>query len=392
MDREKKAKVLELISGWEKEQLEFLITLCKQNSYSYNKQGSDHVSALICKKLEGIFPVHKVVRQEKMGDLHILKTGKRGKSIYLLGHTDTVFPPDHPFQTCRKKGEWLWGPGTADMKGGLAVMVYALRALKLGSGDEFPNTALILGGDEEIGSTTSRITYEQESNKAWLCLVGECAGKNGEIVVSRNGKAGGRMETLGRDAHVGSSTQEKASAILELAHKVIAFESLDGVFPGVRVNVGRIEGGLGPGTIPSQASFLFDLRWQKEEHYERLLERVQEIASFKVNPLCSSIMTLLNYRPAMAANTKTDKFVSQLRQVAEGLGQKISTEHRLGTSDGNFFGAKGIPTLDGFGPIGLNDHTPEERILISSLKARTSLLALFLLGLKDAELDSKSSI
>lgn len=387
-----KDKVLELIHGWEEEQLEFLITLCEQNSYTFHKQGSDRVSALICEKIEDIFPIHRVFDQKEVGNLHILKTREKGKSVYLLGHTDTVFPPDHPFQTCRREGEWLCGPGTADMKGGLAVMVYALRALKHGGGDEFPNVALILGGDEEIGSANSKVIYEQESKTATACLVGECAGENGEIVVSRNGKAGGRMETYGRDAHVGSSTQEKASAIVELAQKVIAFESLNGIFPGVRVNVGRIEGGLGPGTIPPQASFLFDLRWQKEEHYTLLLERVKEIATVKIHPLCSSHMTLLNYRPAMPANAKTDKFMSQLRQVAEGLGQKVSTEHRQGTSDGNFFGAERVPTLDGFGPIGLNDHTPEERILISSLKARTSLLALFLLGLKGAELDSKSDI
>jgi glutamate carboxypeptidase len=387
-----KEKVLELIHGWEEEQHDFLIALCEQNSYTFHKQGSDRVNALILKKLEGIFPIHKVIDQKEFGDLHILKTREKGKAVYLLGHTDTVFPPNHPFQTCRREGEWLCGPGTADMKGGLAVMVYALKALNQVRGVELPNLTMILGGDEEAGSPASRKIYEQESTKAWICLVGECAGEKGEIVVSRNGKAGGRMETYGRDSHVGSATQDKASAILELVQKVIAFESLNGIFPGVRVNVGRIEGGLGPGTIPAQASFLFDLRWQEEEHYPLLLERIQEIASVKIHPLCSSHMTLLNYRPAMPANAKTDTFVSKLRQVAEGLGQKVFTEHRQGTSDGNFFGAEGVPTLDGFGPIGLNDHTPEERILISSLKARTSLLALFLLGLKDADLDSKSYI
>ena len=387
-----KEKVLELIHGWEREQLEFLITLCDQNTYTFHKQGNDRVSALICEKLEDIFPIHRVVDQKEGGNLHILKTKQRGKSVYLIGHTDTVFPSDHPFQACRREGDWLCGPGTSDMKGGLAVMVYALRALKHGSVDEFPDVAMILGGDEEIGSPNSWEIYKQESKMATACLVGECAGEDGEIVISRNGKAGGRMETYGRDAHVGSSFQKKASAILELAQKVIAFESLNGIFPGVRVNVGRIEGGLGPSTIPAQASFLFDLRWQKEEHYSQLLERVRKIASVKIHPLCSSHMILLNHRPAMPANAKTDKFLSQLSKVAEGLGQKVSTEHRLGTSDGNFFGAEGIPTLDGFGPIGLYDHTPEERILISSLKARTSLLALFLLSLKDADIDSKSDI
>lgn len=390
MDREKKAKVLKLISGWEKEQLDFLITLCEQNSHSYNKQGSDQVSALICNELKGVFPLHEVVEQEKVGDLHILRTRKQGKSIYLLGHTDTVFPPDHPFQTCRKEGKWLCGPGTADMKGGLAVMVYALKALNKAGLAALPNMAMILGADEEIGSVNTRTVYEQESKKAWFCLVGECAGEHGEIVVSRNGKAGGQLEAVGRDSHVGSAFQEKASAILELADKVIAFESLNGIFPGVRVNVGRIEGGLGPGTIPSKASFHFDLRWQNDKHHSLLLEKMQKIVSERKHPLCASRMTLLNYRPAMPPSSKTDRFLSRLHQVAEGLDLELPEEHRQGTSDGNFFGANGVPTLDGIGPIGINDHTPRERILISSLKARTALLALFLLDLKEAGIEPKT--
>ena len=381
-----KRQVLQLISQWEKEQLDFLISLCNQNSYSYNKQGTDCVSALVCKKLEGIFPVHRVMHQEKAGDLHILKTGEKGKPIFLLGHTDTVFPPDHPFQTCRRDGEWLRGPGTADMKGGLAVMVYALKALHRVCPEELPGIAVILGADEEIGSVTSRKVYDRESKKACLCLVGECAGKRGEIVVSRNGKAGGRMEISGRSSHVGAEKKEKASAILELAHKVIDLESLNDRFPGVRANVGHIEGGLGPGTIPAQASLLFDLRWREEEHYARLVKMVRKIAATRKHPHCTSRVTFLNHRPAMPPSEKTKKFVFLLRQTAKELGQRVPSEHRQGTSDGNFFAAGGVPTIDGFGPIGLHDHTSEERILISSLKDRTALLAVFLLRLKDTKI------
>jgi glutamate carboxypeptidase len=382
MNKALKQKILHLISQWQEEQLEFLITLCDQNSYSYNKQGSDRVSALICGKLKGLFPVHRVTYQEKVGDLHILKTGEKGKQVFLLGHTDTVFPQNHPFQSCRQDGKWLRGPGTADMKGGLAVMVYALKAIKQAcKEEELPEITMILGADEEIGSITSRSIYLRESKKARLCLVGECAGKKGEIVVSRNGKAGGRMEIRGRDQHVGSDKKEKASAILELAHKVIAFESLNGRFPGVRANVGHIEGGLGPGTVPAQASFLFDLRWQREEHHVELIEMVEKIASTRNLPRCVSRVTFLNHRPAWPRNKKTDEYISLLHKVAEGLGQEVPSEHRQGTSDGNFFAAQGVPTLDGFGPIGFHDHTPEERILISSLKNRTLLLASFLIDL-----------
>ncbi len=380
-------KVLELIESWEKEQLDFLITLCEQNSYTFYKQGTDRVAAMILENLEEVFPVHDVYKQQDVGDHHILKTKKTGKSVYLLGHMDTVFPPDHPFQNCKKNGDWLNGPGTSDMKGGLAVMVYTLKALHSLDGLEKLNVTMILGGDEENGSLTSRDIYEKERENARICLVAECAGENGEITISRNGKIGGRVECFGCDRHVGSATEEKASAILELARKVIAFESLNSMFPGVRINVGRIEGGLGPGTVPSHASFLFDLRWQKEENYKPVLDRIQEIVSQSELPQTSSCMTLLNYRPVMSSSNKTKKLFKHLVQAAKELGQEILTEHRYGTSDGNFFGAVGVPTLDGFGPIGLRDHTSEERIRISSLKDRTALLTLFLLRIAEADIN-----
>lgn len=380
-------KVLELINRWEKEQVDFLITLCEQNSYTFYKQGTDRVASLILENLEGMLPIHNLVEQQDVGNHHILKTKKKGKSVYLLGHMDTVFPPDHPFQICKKDGDWLSGPGTADMKGGLTVMVYALRTLHLLGGLEKLNVAMILGGDEENGSLTSRDIYEKERENARICLVAECAGENGEIAVSRNGKAGGRVECFGRNRHVGSPAEEKASAILELARKVIALESLNSIFSGGRINVGRIEGGLGPGIVPSHASFLFDLRWQKEEEFRQLLDRIQEIVSRSELPQTSSSISLLNYRPIMPFTKKTEKLLHYLQRVAEELGQEIFGEHRYGTSDGNFFGAAGVPTLDGFGPVGLQDHTPEERIRISSLKERTALLALFLLRLAEVNID-----
>jgi glutamate carboxypeptidase len=386
MSTEIQTRISHLIDSWEEEQLDFLIALCNQNSYTFHKQGTDRVAAMILKELEGIFPDQRVIEQSDTGDHHILKTGDGEKAAYLLGHLDTVFPPDHPFQKCHRDGDWLEGPGTADMKGGLAVLVYALKAIQHTCGFNQLNVVLILGGDEENGSATSQKIYEEERKSAGICLVGECAGENGEIVISRNGKAGGRLECIGQGRHVGAASEDKASAILELARKIIDFESLNGMFPGVRVNVGRIEGGLGPATIPDKASCLFDLRWYEEEHFAPLYKRIQEIASKNLERQCSSRLSLLNHRPAMPPGGKTEAAVSLLRQVAEELGQEVSTEHRRGSSDGNYFGAAGVPTLDGFGPIGVKDHTPEECILVPSMKARTSLLASFLLELKGSEL------
>jgi glutamate carboxypeptidase len=375
--------LLEHIQSWEKEQLDFLVRLCETNSYTFHKRGVDRVSAMVLEQLEEFFPYHRVFKNSEIGNHHLLKTRETGKAVYILGHLDTVFPRDFPFQNCTIEGKWLRGPGTADMKGGLAVIVFALRALeKTGKLKDLP-LVLILGADEENGSVTSRKLYEKEGKNASACLVAECAGEAGEIVVARNGKAGGRLQCSGRDRHVGSIEEKRASAILEIAHKVIAFESLNAHYPGVRVNVGRIEGGLGPSTVPGSASFLFDLRWEKEEHFEPLVEKLKAATSKKENPECSSRMELLNHRPAMPRTEKTERLFQILKKTAVILHQEIGSEHRKGTSDANYFGAAGVPTLDGFGPIGIRDHTPEEKILISSLKERTVLLALFLGSLKD---------
>jgi glutamate carboxypeptidase len=375
---EKKERILKVIDSWKNDQIEFLTAICNQNSYTANKKGVDLVSSIICEKLDEIFPIHELSKQRETGDHHILRSAESGRSLYLLGHVDTVFPQEHPFRTCRTENGWLHGPGTADMKGGLAVMIYALRALY--QVDELPeyDLTMILGGDEEAGSASSRDIYLRERQNAFACLAAECGSEKGEFVISRNGKLGGRLDCCGKDRHVGTVSHKKASAILEMAHKIIDLESLNSLLPGTRHNAGCVQGGLGPATIPSQASLLFDVRWENEDQFEEIEYHLQKIVNKNHQRDCISRMTFLNRRPAMPPNKMNAGMISLLEKTGFDLNIPIGFEHRYGSSDANFFGAAGIPTLDGFGPVGLRDHTPEERICLDSLIERTKLLALFL--------------
>jgi glutamate carboxypeptidase len=376
-----KDKVISLTDHWAQEQLDFLIELCHQNSYSHHKEGVDRASAVIIEKLAGILLVHEIKREKEFGDHHVLKNAAAAaaKAIYLVGHVDTVFPPDHPFQKCRRADDLLTGPGTADMKGGLAVMVYALKILKeLGILDKLP-MAMVLNSDEEAGSVSSRELFLAEREKARLCLVGECAGLRNEIVVSRNGKMGARVRSFGQGRHVSHGAAHKSSAVLEMAHKIIALEGLNGSLPGVDINVGRVEGGLGPGTVPESASCFVDIRWQEGDRQRALQEWLEAEVAASNLPGCRSEFEVLNFRPAMPENPDSRPLVQMAREIARTLGQEIGTEHRRGTSDANFFSAFAVPTLDGWGPIGDKDHTAEEFIKISSLQERTALLSLFLL-------------
>jgi glutamate carboxypeptidase len=261
------------------------------------------------------------------------------------------------------------------------VITYALLALDESGLLDHLDITLILSADEEIGAVTSQPIYERERVNATACLVAECAGPGGEVVLSRNGKAGLRLECSGVDEHVGRVSEDKRSAVVEIAHKVIALEALNGCVPGVTVNVGTVEGGLGPCTVPAQASGLVDIRWLEEDHYEAILDKIRAIAGEPVSPGCGCSVTVLNHRPAMPLTDGSKSLYRKLQNVARSLGIEIGTEHRRGTSDANFFGAAGIPTLDGLGPVCHDDHTPKERIHIPSLAARTSLLALLMAGL-----------
>jgi glutamate carboxypeptidase len=267
------------------------------------------------------------------------------------------------------------------MKAGIATIVYSVLALaESGVLDRLPLT-MILGTDEEIGAVYSRPVYEEERKKALACLVVEGGGAEGEIVVSRNGKLGARVSCQGQARHVGAINLQKASALLELAHKIIGLEGINGQLPGVRVNVGKAQGGLGPATIPAEAHALIDIRWEDQSVKEDLVQGVKEVVVRGELPGCSSELVILNERDAWPLNEGTQHLADLIKDVSAGLGLQIQQEHRLGTSDSNFFGCVGVPTVDGLGPICEGYHTPEEFVHIPSISERTTLLAHTLLAM-----------
>jgi len=361
------------------EQLGFLIDICNQNSYSFNRDGVEKVAALIHHHMQDILPIHEIDAQQKFANHHMYRSGKEQKYIYLVGHMDTVFPAEHPFQSCRINRDILVGPGTGDMKGGLTVILYALKALNhVNLLQNLPISA-IFNSDEEVGSKTSRRLFEREREKARICLVTECAGVNNEIVISRNGKLGARLRSHGTARHVGFGTHEKSSAILEIAHKIIALESLNNSVPDFSLNIGRVDGGLGPATIPAEATAYIDMRWKDDAHKNVILEKIEAIMGNQSQTGCSSEFEILNSRPAMPYTGRNSELIELLKKTGKELNLQILTEHRRGTSDANFFGSFNIPTLDGLGPFSEHDHTENEYIRISSLYERTLLLAALIL-------------
>lgn len=358
------------------EALEQLRRLVEIQSGSRNKPGLDRMAAEMADILGGIVPDVRVLPFADHGNMVQARTApaaKGRKGIVLVGHMDTVFPADTAFTAFREDGERCHGPGVYDMKGGLVVAVQALKALAhLGLLDEIPITVLC-NSDEEIGSHASRPWIEKEAQGALAALVFEGAGAGRDVVTGRKGRLGMLLTVRGQAGHAAKGGA-KASAILELAHMIIALEGLnDG--REITLNVGRIEGGIGPNTVPDLATAALDARFLNPQGRQRLEKDLNRIVS---KPTISGTVGTLaeqSGRPAMPQSEGNRRLYAIARAQAQLLGYDLPEELRSGVSDANFIAGLGVPVLDGLGPVGDLDHSDLEYILKDTLIERAALTA-----------------
>jgi len=348
------------------------------NSHSRNYQGINRVGDLVAGLMPG--SLHSKVLTDRNGVQHRIyhNPGAENMPVVMIGHIDTVFPPDSQFMKFKAVGDRLHGPGTADMKGGIVVMVYALRVLEeLGVLETIPVQCLI-NGDEEIGSPHSLPLIKEMARNASFGLVFECGGLNGEVVTARRGIRRFKLTVTGKARHAGVKEGPKDSAIEELSRMILALEDLNDHEKGVSINVGKISGGVDTNIVPDNAQALFEFRFWDPDTEKAVLARIEEIASNQTNPQCSVEYKCLHHRPAGCPIEGTDKLYTRAKKAAKDLEQTLGKERRGGTSDANFLINMGVPTLDGLGPVGDLDHTTEEYILKQSLFERIEFTALLL--------------
>jgi glutamate carboxypeptidase len=294
----------------------------------------------------------------------------------MIGHTDTVFDPgtvaERPF---RVEGDRAFGPGVTDMKGGLLTGFYAVEVLQAAGFDGFGTITYICNPDEEIGSPWSRETILAEAERADAALVLEGARENGDVVSSRKGVLDVRLEIQGRAAHAGVEPERGRSAILEAALKTVALQALNGRWPGVTVNVGVVHGGTRPNVVAERCVLEVDVRSPEESTFEEAGAAVQAIANEHAVPDVR-VTTISNgwHRP-MEKKEGGAKLASLAIAVAGELGFKLRDAATGGASDANTTSGAGVPSLDGLGPIGGDDHGPKEWLDLSSVVPRISLLA-----------------
>jgi glutamate carboxypeptidase len=297
--------------------------------------------------------------------------------VLLIGHLDTVFDEgtvaERPF---RIEDGIAHGPGVTDMKSGLLAGLYALKAIgsELG-GMPFERLTFIANPDEEVGSPSSTAHIRAAAADVDAAFVLECARANGDIVSARKGILDTRIVVTGRAAHAGVEPEKGRSAILEAARIVRDLHALNGRWPGVTVNAGVIRGGTRPNVVAERCELDVDVRSATTDGLEAAEAAIRDLVSATTVPDTSAeVRVQVAWRP-MERLARSARLVKHAQDVAGRLGFEVKDAATGGASDANTTSGLGVPTLDGLGPIGGNDHSPSEYLEVDSIVPRTALLA-----------------
>ena len=309
----------------------------------------------------------------------------KGPRVLLIGHMDTVFDEGtavkRPF---RIEDGVAYGPGVTDMKGGLLTGLYAIRALRsvFGAGAALPFERLtyLATPDEEIGSPSSRPHIEAVAAETDVCLCLECARANGDFVSSRKGIADLKVSIYGRAAHAGVEPEKGRSAILAGAELVREIHDLNGRWPGVTANVGVFKAGTRPNIVCDEARLEIDLRATSGEALDAAIASIGELAAAPSVPdVTIDIDEMAGWRP-MEKLERSGRLVDMTIALASRLGFETKDAATGGAGDANTTSGMGVPTIDGLGPIGGRDHSPDEYLEVDSIVPRTALVAALLLA------------
>jgi glutamate carboxypeptidase len=352
--------------------------LVEIESPSDNKEGVDRLGKLLAGRFEGLGGHAKFHRVQKFGDhlqVDFAGTG-RGKPVLLLGHLDTVYPLGTlATMPSRVASGRLWGPGTFDMKSGIALMLHAIEALRAWHQDVLPRpVTVLLVSDEEVGSDTSRRITENLARQSAAVLVLEpCQGPKGAVKTARKGIGEYVLKVTGKAAHSGLDFEKGQSAILELARQIVAIQKLIDLKRGLTLNVGTVQGGTRVNVIPAEASAVLDVRVARKQDAAGIDRKLRSLKPF--NRQCKLEISGGMNRPPMERTSSVAALYKKAAEIAKQMGWKLEEAAVGGGSDGNFTAGLGIPTLDGLGGVGEGAHATHESILISELPKRAALLA-----------------
>jgi glutamate carboxypeptidase len=259
------------------------------------------------------------------------------------------------------------------MKAGLLAGLHAIAALR--EQGVRPSVTFVANPDEEIGSPFSTATIRRLAPEHDVVLVLECARANGDIVSARKGIADYELEITGRAAHAGVEPEKGRSAILEAARQVLGLHALNGRWPSVTLNAGVIRGGTRPNVVAERCALQVDLRAATADAFDAAAIEVERlVASPTVDGVEIALRRIASH-PPMEKTESSARLVAEAAAIAAELGFELRDAATGGASDANTTAALGIPTLDGLGPVGGDDHSVDEWLDLASIVPRTTMLA-----------------
>ncbi len=377
--------------------LDQVLAWASVNSGSRNLAGLERMAELLADafaalpgvlRLENPAPVDaveadgSVVKLKHGRHLHLTVRPTAPVQLLFTGHMDTVFAADHPFQHTR----WIEdgvinGPGVADMKGGLAVMLAALKAVERSAGADRFGYEVVINSDEEVGSLASAALLAQAARGKRAAFTYEPAAlPDGTLAGARPGSGNFAIIVRGRAAHAGRNPEDGRNALLAAADLALRLDRLK--CDGLTVNPSRIEGGSPSNVVPDLAILRVNMR-----------PRTAEIEAMAKSELDGAIAAVIAERevsielsggfgrPPKPLTSDAERLFELVKQAGADLGQAIAWQPSGGVCDGNNIAACGVPVVDTMGVRGGKIHSMEEFLITDSLAERAALSALAILRL-----------
>jgi len=375
-DMQDRAALLRFLQQQMPATLELLRQMVGINSWTLNPEGVNRLARFTAEQFAPFgFAAEFVPSANPAFGAHLVLTrrGSSARSLALISHLDTVFPAEEEARNdfrWRPEGDRIFGPGTQDIKGGTAMMWLVLDALRTFAPETFEGITwkLLLNSSEEMFSPDfgdlCRSRFDRDTVAA---LVFEAEGRLGEehlMVVARKGRASWRVTVNGRGAHAGSKHSQGANAVVQLAHLLPRIAALTDYSRELTFNVGTTSGGTVLNRVPHEAVAEGEFRAFKPEVYAQgkaallALAGPGEVRSALDGFTCQIKIEIVSETRPWPRNAASDRLCEMFRQAGEEIGWRVGPQERGGLSDGNLIW-DAVPTLDGLGPWGDNDHCSE---------------------------------
>ncbi len=394
---------LDWIDDQQEEMVNFVKKWSNINSYTYNLDGLEMMLEEVSSAFSNYDKNIKIIElkeQEQIDSKGNRKSFALGKAlsirnhqhkahrILLAGHYDTVYAKDSPFQKAQMiDSKRLNGPGVADMKGGIIILLFALLCIKNSPFAKHLGIEVLLTPDEEIGSPGSHTLYAEAAKRNDIGLIFEPSLPSGDLVSERKGSANYTLVIRGKSAHAGRDFEKGRSAIYALGEIVSCLEKISDLQKDITLNVGSVEGGGALNVVPDLSLCHFNLRAPSLEAMMNTRLKIHEIIQ-SMNHREGILIDCIEHftRPPKLFDKRTASLFQSVKTCASELGISLSWKASGGVCDGNILSHFGLPTIDTLGVRGGEIHSPQEFVELDSLPERAKLTALLLIKIANREI------